>query len=312
MHAANNPRVGPGTEPDIPQEYARPDAHPIDRPPAHRPDARVAGPARPSRGRQGRPPARPVRGRTRSARRGSRPRAPACSSTTRSTGSPTRRWTCCWTSPEAAGVEERRTAMFAGRHINTHRGPRGPPHRPPRCRAAEPLRVDGQDVGRRRPRGPRPDGGVRPHGPRRRVDGLDRQADPQRRQHRHRRQRPRAGDGDPGARPLQRPLDAVPVRVQHRRHGHPRRDRGPRPRGDAVHRREQDVHHARDADQRPDRARLAAGGPRGRRRRPSRSTSSPCPPTPSRSPAFGIDTANMFGFWDWVGGRYSMDSAIGL
>src|SRR5208337_1110676 len=27
---------------------------------------------------------------------------------------------------------------------------------------------------------------------------------------------------------------------------------------------------------------------------------------------FGIDTANMFGFWNWVGGRYSMDSAIGL
>src|SRR3989475_3760815 len=28
--------------------------------------------------------------------------------------------------------------------------------------------------------------------------------------------------------------------------------------------------------------------------------------------AFGIDTQNMFEFWDWVGGRYSMDSAIGL
>ncbi len=28
--------------------------------------------------------------------------------------------------------------------------------------------------------------------------------------------------------------------------------------------------------------------------------------------AFGIDTANMFGFWDWVGGRYSYDSAVGL
>ena len=28
--------------------------------------------------------------------------------------------------------------------------------------------------------------------------------------------------------------------------------------------------------------------------------------------AFGIDTGNMFGFWDWVGGRYSMGSAIGL
>ena len=27
---------------------------------------------------------------------------------------------------------------------------------------------------------------------------------------------------------------------------------------------------------------------------------------------FGIDSANMFGFWDWVGGRYSVDSAIGL
>src|SRR5690349_16183490 len=31
-----------------------------------------------------------------------------------------------------------------------------------------------------------------------------------------------------------------------------------------------------------------------------------------RVAAFGVDTANMFGFWDWVGGRYSMDSAIGL
>ncbi len=32
----------------------------------------------------------------------------------------------------------------------------------------------------------------------------------------------------------------------------------------------------------------------------------------ARVKAFGIDPANMFGFWDWVGGRYSMDSAIGL
>ncbi len=31
-----------------------------------------------------------------------------------------------------------------------------------------------------------------------------------------------------------------------------------------------------------------------------------------RVAAFGIDTKNMFGFWDWVGGRYSVDSAIGL
>ena len=32
----------------------------------------------------------------------------------------------------------------------------------------------------------------------------------------------------------------------------------------------------------------------------------------SKVEEFGIDRANMFGFWDWVGGRYSMDSAIGL
>jgi glucose-6-phosphate isomerase len=32
----------------------------------------------------------------------------------------------------------------------------------------------------------------------------------------------------------------------------------------------------------------------------------------ARVAEFGIDTENMFGFWDWVGGRYSMDSAIGL
>ena len=34
--------------------------------------------------------------------------------------------------------------------------------------------------------------------------------------------------------------------------------------------------------------------------------------SPREVSSFGIDTANMFGFWDWVGGRYSMGSAIGL
>ena len=46
--------------------------------------------------------------------------------------------------------------------------------------------------------------------------------------------------------------------------------------------------------------------------RPWPSTSSRSRPTPKVVSKFGIDTANMFGFWDWVGGRYSMDSAIGL
>ena len=42
------------------------------------------------------------------------------------------------------------------------------------------------------------------------------------------------------------------------------------------------------------------------------STSWPCRRTRSEVAKFGIDTANMFEFWDWVGGRYSYDSAIGL
>ena len=103
----------------------------------------------------------------------------------------------------------------------------------------------------------------------------------------------------------------VPLRVQRRRHrlrrGHPR----PRPRPDTVHRLVQDVHHARDDDQRRHRARLDRWPPSATSRR-SRSTSSPSRPTPRPSSEFGIDVMNMFGFWDWVGGRYSMDSAIGL
>ena len=38
----------------------------------------------------------------------------------------------------------------------------------------------------------------------------------------------------------------------------------------------------------------------------------PNPTNAEKVAQFGIDTANMFEFWDWVGGRYSMDSAIGL
>ena len=49
-----------------------------------------------------------------------------------------------------------------------------------------------------------------------------------------------------------------------------------------------------------------------RRATRSASTSSPSAPTPRRSPRSASTPANMFGFWDWVGGRYSVDSAIGL
>ncbi len=103
-------------------------------------------------------------------------------------------------------------------------------------------------------------GDVRRAGPLGRVAGPHRQADPQRRQHRHRRLGPRAGDGLRGAAPLLRPRADVPVRLERRldrlRRGHAR----PRPRRDAVHRLLEDVHDARDDDQRPLGARVAAAG----------------------------------------------------
>ena len=144
-----------------------------------------------------------------------------------------------------------------------------------------------------------------------RVEGPHRQADPQRRQHRHRRLRPRAGDGLRGAALLQRARDDLPLRLQRRRHRLRRGDARPRPGGDAVHRLLEDVHDARDDDQRAH-AR-ASGRWRARRRRAAIAKHFVAVSTNAEGVAeFGIDTDNMFGFWDWVGGRYSMDSAIGL
>ena len=85
-------------------------------------------------------------------------------------------------------------------------------------------------------------------------------------------------------------------------------DRG----GDAVHRFFKDIYHSGDDDQCADGARLGGEGA-GRRRDVGRQALcggfDECRAEVAK---FGIDTANMFGFWDWVGGRYSMDSAIGL
>ena len=80
---------------------------------------------------------------------------------------------------------------------------------------------------------------------------------------------------------------------------------------DAVHRRVEDVHHPRDADERAHRARLARSPALGDDAAVAKhfvavSTNA------EEVAEFGIDTANMFEFWDWVGGRYSFDSAIGL
>ena len=210
-----------------------------------------------------------------------------------------------------AGLPERIEAMFAGVHINTSED-RAVLHtalRLPRERRAE-RRRPGR--GRRRARRARPDGRVHRRGALRGVDRAHRRAHPHRGQHRHRRLGPRPGDGlrgaartTPTARSTLRfvsnidPTDVAEAAAR------------PRPGDNAVHRLVEDVHHAGDADQRH--ARRGSGWSRGsatRRRSPS--TSSRCRRTPRRSREFGIDTANMFGFWDWVGGRYSVDSAIGL
>ena len=84
-------------------------------------------------------------------------------------------------------------------------------------------------------------------------------------QHRHRRLRPRAGDGVRGAAVLQRPRHDLPLRLQHRRHRLRRGDARPRSGGDAVHHLLEDLHDAGDDDQRAQRARLVAARPRRRR-----------------------------------------------
>ena len=144
------------------------------------------------------------------------------------------------------------------------------------------------------------------------LEGSHRQAHPQRHQHRHRRIGSRTGNGLRGPAALQRSSHDFPLRLQRGRDGFRRGGARSRPGGDAVHRLLQDVHHAGDHDQRAERAKLATG-------RHEAATSAAIArhfvavSTNAEEVAkFGIDTANMFGFWDWVGGRYSMDSAIGL
>ena len=212
---------------------------------------------------------------------------------------------------EESGLRERIDTMFRGDQINVSEN---------RSVLHVALRMPtGSVAGRRRrrrraagARGARSHERVRGPGAQRRVDRSHRQADPQRRQHRHRRLRPRAGDGLRGPATLQPPRHDVPVRLQRRLDRLRRGDPRPRRRRDAVHRLVEDLHDAGDDDQRAFRSRMGARGVRRRRVGDRRSTSWRSRRTPRGSSEFGIDTANMFGFWDWVGGRYSMDSAIGL
>ena len=157
-------------------------------------------------------------------------------------------------------------------------------------------------------------------GPLGRVDRRHRQAHRDRRQHRHRRLRPRPRHGLRGPQALRAARPRGPLRLEHRPDRRLREDRGPRPRDHALHRRVEDLRHARDPDERPPRPPVAVGGarphrrPRRQRRRPHDAVAKHFVAVSTaldKVAAFGIDPENAFGFWDWVGGRYSVDSAIG-
>ena len=136
-----------------------------------------------------------------------------------------------------------------GRADQRHRRPLRPAHRA----AGTEKRRDRRRRHGCRARGPRragADGHLRGRDPLRRVERALGTPHPQRGQHRHRRLRPRAGDGLRGAAPLRHARVDLPVRLQRRRDGLRRGHARPRPGRDAVHRRVEDVHHARDDDQR--------------------------------------------------------------
>ncbi len=160
-----------------------------------------------------------------------------------------------------SGLEERTEAMFRGDRINTTEN-RSVLH--VALRVPRGTSLDGRDVvadvhevlDRMASFADRIRSGA--------WTGSYRQADPQRRQHRDRRIRPRPRDGLRGAAPLRPARHDLPVRLERRLDRLRRGDARPRSRGDAVHRLVEDVHDARDDDQRAHRARLGARGARRR------------------------------------------------
>ena len=150
----------------------------------------------------------------------------------------------------AAGAHRRHVSRRQDQHLGeARRAARRParaarrfhPARRPECGARGPRRA-GQDGGFRRSR------------TQRRLEGPYRQAHPQCDQCRHRRLRSRPRDGLRSAQALQRARHDLPLRLQCRWHGLRRGGAGSRSRRDAVHHFLQDLHHARDHDQRAYRA----------------------------------------------------------
>ena len=190
----------------------------------------------------------------------------------------------------------------------------GKARRAPRRLARTEGRADCRRRRRRRARsarGPRPDGRVLRSDPQRPMARAYRQTHSQRRQHRSRRLGPGSRHGVSGAASLQPTRSAVSLCLERRRHRFRGSHARPRRRRNAVHHLVEDVHDARDGDE--CRMPLAHGAcASSATSAPSAATSSPFRPTPRRWRNSASIRDNMFGFWDWVGGRYSMDSAIGL
>jgi glucose-6-phosphate isomerase len=125
-----------------------------------------------------------------------------------------------------AGLRERIDAMFRGEKINATEN-RAVLHVALRAPRDAEIFVDGANVVPEVHAVLDQHGRVRRAGARRRLAGLHRQADPQCRQHRHRRLRPGAGDGLRGAAPLQRTRPDLPLRLQRGRHRLRRGGAGP-------------------------------------------------------------------------------------
>ena len=223
----------------------------------------------------------------------SRPRD--SSATTRRTGSPTRRSGCSCSSPRSRAFASGSTRCSAARRSTSPRTApcstwrfahrrEAPSSSTARTWCPQVHAVLDKMSAFSRPR------------PQRRLDGPHRQADPQRDQHRHRRLGPGPGHGLRGAPRLQRARDDVPLRLERGRHRLRRSHARPRSGRDALHHLLEDVHDARDHDERPHRPRLgpegAGGRPEGRRqalrrgldqRRRRSPSSASTPPTCSSS-----------------------------
>ena len=259
--------------------------------------------------------ARAVRGRPGARHHADRRRLATCTSTTPRTSSPTRPCGCSSSWPSAPALRERIDAMFAGEHINTTED-RAVLHVALRMPRDATLVVDGQDVV------------ADVHEVLDRMGAFaDRVRDGSWTGYTGRRIRNVVnigiGGSDLGPAMAYQALRAyadrgadVPVRVE-RRPDRRRRRRWPgstRARRCSSSARRRSRRRRRWPTRPPPGSGCCTGSASTRTATtaPSPSTSSRCRRRPTGWRRSASTPANMFGFWDWVGGRYSFDSAIGL